>query len=279
MQIPRYWARANAEATSPSGERFPLRLWGWSTKNAADALAVAERRAADVAGRISRGELPDSYEYGRLPLREEIIKEIPSDEAVGEAVITRNHYGVAVLNTARLPIIDVDVPKNRRGLLSRLFGRGEPDAAMQTLDAIREACQRRGPTGFRIYQTKAGYRVIATHLSLDPAGPESERLLADFNADPCYARLCRVQSSYRARLTPKPWRCGCSIPPSTYPHDDDDAEAAFAKWREAYEAESRAWATCQLVEDLGSTTAPPGIADLIGLHDRLTRVGEELPLG
>lgn len=32
-------------------------------------------------------------------------------------------------------------------------------------------------------------------------------LLTDFGSDPLYIRLCRLQESFRARLTPQPWRC------------------------------------------------------------------------
>jgi hypothetical protein len=33
-------------------------------------------------------------------------------------------------------------------------------------------------------------------------------LMRFLRADPDYVRLCAVQECYRARLTPKPWRCG-----------------------------------------------------------------------
>ena len=53
-------------------------------------------------------------------------------------------------------------------------------------------------------------------------------------ADPAFLHLCRIQGSFRARLTPKPWRCGQANPPGSFPREPE-AQAAFAEWLAQYQ--------------------------------------------
>ena len=276
MLIPRFCARAYGAATDREGRRLALRLWGWSQDGAAEALDLARRRVAEVNARLAGTAGADPYLYGsRQPLREEIVRYLGSDGR-GQAVVTRNRYGALVLNTAHVPFIDVDAeaPSPLQGL-KRLFGRAP--AADPTLTRIREACGRHPRQGFRVYRTHSGYRVLATNTYLDPASDETTGFLNGFAADPAFVTLCRLQASFRARLTPKPWRCDVPAPPGQHPRDPA-TQSEFAAWLLKYETASRAYATCAFVDAFGS--APPD-ADgraIVDEHDRVTRAMEKLPL-
>ncbi len=62
--------------------------------------------------------------------------------------------------------------------------------------------------GWRIYRTKAGFRLLATHRPVFPSEPLAEEAFQEFKADILYRKLCVNQKCFRARLTPKSWRCG-----------------------------------------------------------------------
>jgi hypothetical protein len=275
MLIPRFWARADGTATDPEGKALALRLWGWSQESAADALAVGRRRLAETIARLG-GAGPGAYLYGsRQPLREEILRYL-GEEGRGYAVITRNRYGALVLNTAQVPFVDVDVvaPPPLEGL-KRLFSRAP--AVEPTLERIRKACARLPRQAFRVYRTHSGFRVLATNTYLDPASDETQAFLIGFHADPEFAKLCRLQASFRARLTPKPWRVGVPAPPGQHPRDPV-TQQEFGAWLLKYDLASRGYATCAFVEAVG--TAPPDadVRAIVDEHDRYTRAGEALPL-
>jgi hypothetical protein len=97
-------------------------------------------------------------------------------------------------------------------------------------------------------------------------------------ADPLYRRLCSHQKCFRARLTPKPWRCDVPNPPTRWPFDDDHAAARFKKWEQEYLGAANGYATCHLVAQIGAIALTPEIAELITVHDDVSRCGSGLPL-
>ncbi len=276
MQIPAYWSRATGSAQDPGGRRYALRVWGWSARDLTEAAAVARQRLAEACGRVAAGTLgSQAYLYGKAPLREEIVRRVGED-----AIVTRNRYGALVLNTPRVPFVDVDAPSSGRGSrggLFGLFGGQKADPAAATLEKVRAACRRSPGTSFRVYRTAAGFRVLATDLTLDPTSSQAQALLADFSADPFFVKLCRLQASFRARLTPKPWRCGCALPPGSFPREGP-AQRAFEDWLRSYESAIRSKATCELVETHGPGRTLPEAAGIVAEHDRACRVGVGLPL-
>jgi hypothetical protein len=209
MRIPRFWAKTSGAATAPDGRRYRLEPWGWSDASVADALATARRRLAEISARVARGEIGRQYPYGERPLREEIVR------AMGEP---------------------------RVGLLGRLLGRRQPEPD-PALARIRESCRSHGRNSFRIYRTKAGYRALATDLELDPTSARAREILSSFGADPRFIHLCGVQHGFRARLTPKPWRAGCPLPPGQYPREAETSRQRFAAWLEGYDAACARYAT------------------------------------
>lgn len=103
-------------------------------------------------------------------------------------------------------------------------------------------------------------------------------MLGDLGCDPLYVRLCRSQQSFRARLTPKPWRCGVASPPSRFPHETPERAAAFERWLAAYDACCERYAVCEALPSVGDDFVSSDVAPLVSLHDEATRASTGLPL-
>ena len=279
MNIPEYWAKATEVVSQNRGRTLDLSAWGWSSEGQAEAEAHARRRLSTMIEKVEAGEeLARGYGYGNRPLREEIVEILDTTED-GAAVVTRNVYGCLVLNAQSALFLDVDLPK--RTLADRLrglLGRAGSSPEARVLDRLEELLRQVRGASFRIYRTAAGFRVLGT----DPAFPQGDRtateLLADPVVDSAYAKLCGVQQSYRARLTPKPWRCGCERPPARFPFASESERVRHSGWLEEYERASAAKATCALVREVGWGRVSSEIAAVLELHDRTTRVGSDLPL-
>ena len=271
MHIPRAWARLSAEGQT---------VWGWGDDEAG-ARREATSRLQRLLERVRRGEpFPGAYAYGSRPLKEEILQTFEDGASrPPAAMLTRNGYGAVVLNTARLLFLDVDVPPpTAMQRLARVFGSrraGAPEAVVQRL---REALRQVGGATFRLYRTASGLRAMAIDREFDPAGHDTQALMKATDTDPAFARLCLVQRSFRARLTPKPWRCHCPIPPSEHPRLDPELGRRFADWLAEYERASSRYATCRYLETIGSAAPRGATARLVELHDRVTRCQEALPL-
>ena len=282
MLIPRHWSKATGTADDPAGKRFSFQIWGWSDTSVSEAGQVAKRRLGETLGRVARGAFHDeAYFYGKAPLREEIVRNVARASPDAPAVVTRNRYGALVLNTARVPFIDVDVQPGQGGSgggFLGLFGGKKADPAEAALERVRQACSRFPRTSFRIYRTAAGLRLLATDLLLDPQSGQTQEMLNDFGADPFFVKLCKLQASFRARLTPKPWRCDCRLPPGQHPRDEPGVAGEFQTWLGEYETAIREKAVCALLETVGPGRTSPEAAPIVEEHDRACRVGEKLPL-
>jgi len=279
VNIPRFWVRADGEALGRDGRRIELMAWGWSTVGKAEAQLKARERLDSLSRRVEQGlELPRGYGYGERPMREEIIRELGGEQGVA-AIISRNSYGSLVLNARDAMFVDVDFPEPKKvGLVTRLFGRsaagGEETARLDRLRTSLESL----PGTFRIYRTKAGWRVLATDRRYDPRSDESLRMMKRMDADPAFLKLCRVQKSFRARLTPKPWRCDLPVPPGRYPREDPKTSARFARWLQTYERTCSSRATCRWVESVGGDRIADQLRPIIELHDSLTGASTDRPL-
>ena len=160
------------------------------------------------------------YACGSRPPREQILETLVSSDGSAAAILTRNAYGAVVLNAAYMLFVDVDLPPpTLRDRLARLVGRTGIEPAPARL---RERLESIGGS-FRLYRTAAGLRVIATDRIFTPGSPNAERLMRELGADPAFVQLCRAQKTFRARLTPKPWRCGLQAPSSDFPRQDGEA--------------------------------------------------------
>jgi len=275
MNIPRHWREVAGVATRPDGRTIRLTGWGWSSRDPEEAVRHAQERVDRMIARVARGEaLPDRYPYGVRALREEIIEEIASS-ANAPAVVTRNTYGSLVINAASVMFIDVDVPET--GTLERikaLFGRQRRNSALDSLKAALTSASR---SSFRLYRTAAGFRVMATERTFVPGSTEAEHIMAAVGADPAYVQLCRAQSSFRARVTPKPWRCGHRPPPNDYPRHGS-AQEAFEDWLRRYEKKVAEKAVCAFLGEVGAGHIAVDVAPVLRYHDEQTRANQPLPL-
>jgi hypothetical protein len=173
--------------------------------------------------------------------------------------------------------MDVDLPAEKTGSgLSRFFGqllgRAEQPAEnheARTLERIEGWAERQHGLSVRVYRTAAGFRCLVTSHAYEPASGKALEMMTSLGCDPLYVRLCKDQGSFRARLTPKPWRVHVANPPSRWPFRDDRAQRKFLKWEEKYRSASSAWCVCRLVKELGGAKIHPEIAPVLALHDRM----------
>lgn len=287
MLIPRYWARVTSEERTPAGRRVPFSCCQWSERSLAEAQARAREVAERIARRIRGGEaLPQRYAYGTRPLREEVLRELRGGDGDLDAVLTRNAYGSVVLNAAATMFVDVDLAEpsvlQRLGTWFRGRGASAPAAESAPQAAALETLKRfvgsRAGWGFRVYRTRAGLRYLVTHAPLDPASEESAAVLAALGCDPHYVKLCRSQKSFRARLTPKPWRCGMRMPPARWPFEGAAEEARARQWETKYDAACAKFATCALLSTVGNQWVHRDVEAIVRVHDELSRAESGLPL-
>ncbi|MEZ6183487.1 MAG: hypothetical protein R3F62_00580 [Planctomycetota bacterium] len=270
MRIPRFWHKATRAVRTPDGANWDLEAWGWSDAGVDAAAAQARSLLQAQAEAIAAGRPKARYLYHDRPLREEVLA-----EPLPGVLVTRTRYGAQVLNAARAAFVDVDLEVPRAGLLRRLFRRGPSveEQLDERLELLRVATE--GLLGARVYRTHSGLRLLLTDRPYVPDAPETLRLLETLGSDPLYRTLCRAQACFRARLTPKPWRCGLSRPPCRWPYRDPDA---MARWVERYERASEGLASARLLTHLGSGEVHPEVAPVVALHDHLTGAERDLPL-
>jgi hypothetical protein len=267
MNFPKFWAR---------GEAGGFAVWRWSDANVSEAKVAAQAAAEKLLAQFKAHNLPeDKYGYGNRPMREPVIREMRDAAGEVQNAVTRNSYGCQVLNSAGAMFVDIDFPYVKpKGLFGSLFGGKTPDTDPGAPSRAKAAAWVQSHRGWnwRIYRTKAGLRLLATHALFDPADPVCEQVFAAMGADPLYRKLCHTQKCFRARLTPKPWRCGMNHPPVRWPFENDHEEKAFETWDAKYQAACRAKATCQLLE-AGSGVVHEGMREMITFHDEMTRAG------
>ncbi len=266
MNIPKFWAHARQPLESPGGRRYLYNAWQWSNTSEADAIQKAQARVLEVAKKVADDAALDNYGYGDRPMREEIVVEMRNGSDT-VAAVTRNAYGALVLNAANVMFVDIDIEeKSKRAR--------EP----QVMDGFQRFVAANPGWGVRLYRTRGGIRGLVTHTLFDPAADGTSTLLRSFGSDPLYVRLCAAQQCFRARLTPKPWRCNAGKPPARFPFPDRAAESRYRAWVQHYEQASQPFAVCCLLGDFGAQTRHPVVTAVLDVHDRYTRPGEDRQL-
>ena len=301
MKIPRYWARSESDGDFHSrnpqtGERLPFVCWGWSDLSLDEAREVATRRLHRLIERVRAGHKGKLYPYGSgRPLKEEILEEWERDGAP-HVLRTRNSYGCEVLNTADILFVDVDVEPLSGSeawglwwarLRHRFFGGSAPQSPVDfrvraALSKLRDVVSRDHRMRVRVYRTFAGFRYLFTHDHHDPTAETVHQLMEELGADAMYRRLCKTQECFRARVSPKPWRVRGRGDHGAlwvqWPPQDESQAKERLEWIQGYELLAATYATCRFVEELGETPVPPDIAELVDLHDRLSRADSDRPL-
>jgi len=220
--------------------------------------------------------------YPDRPFREEILQEIKDANGATSAVITRNSYGCQVLNTVNVMFVDIDLPEPKPvGLFKRLFGKAEPVVNQPLIDALArvENWTRSNPQwGWRIYRTRAGLRLLATQALVAADSTAAISVFEALGADPLYQKLCKSQKCFRARLTPKPWRCGQRNKPPRWPWLSQREADEFKKWESHYQSLIPNFATCELIKQIGNPAIHPEVQIILKTHDEATRANSKLPL-
>lgn len=291
MRVYKYWA--NGQQETDDGYHFSI--WRGSNDSPEDAQRLADQAVDQLAFRPHR-TLPQrgpqsDYTYQSRHVPEELISSFSAQDGSLLAAVTRNRYGALVLNTADCVIIDADIPPaaprahlTGGGLLSWLWGGSAQHAeeqlaspADERLAQIKSIASYYSRLSFRIYRTRAGFRIFLLNQRLPPNDPLAMELLEAFEADQNYRNLCRVQQSYRARLTPKPFAMNLDYPPFHFPYNQHTRDSA-KRWLERYELASENFRVCQKVCDMGPGVVDPEVDFLLNLHDESCRVQAELPL-
>jgi hypothetical protein len=255
MKLARFWTKERGEAAGPNGSVTAVAR-GWSNESIEDARRVARDLAQRVAARLVSGETArKQYLYGERPLPEPIIREMNG------AAVTRNAYGSLVLNSPDLMFVDID-------------RQDQPTVAVRFIQRVADG----NGLAARVYQTAAGYRALITSERIEAASPRSDTLLQQFGADPLYMRLCRMQESFRARLTAKPWRCGLRVPPVTFPFVTATDESRFRQWEAQYTPAAARYATCRYLTWIEPGRMDPSLEELVYYHDVETKASSTLAL-
>lgn len=266
MKTYKYWKRVTEELPYKDGTRLTLTGRGRSNTSEFEAASDARARLRKVAARIAGEDVADAEDYSS-DICEEVVRELDAKN-----VVTRNRYGALVLNTESVTIIDID--NHRKGFLEALgFKKRENKPAI--LEDVEKVAARAeyADLGFRLYETFKGVRLIVTGAYCDPDGRGWEIMRA-CNSDPLFKLLCRKQTCYRARLTPKPGRLKLPGIRYNWPLEGAELEAAQA-WIKEYDERSAGFAVCRYLKTFGRQDMTDGI---VKFHDAEVRAASGLPL-
>jgi hypothetical protein len=282
INIPPFWAKYEHREGKDS-----VIVNGWSTRSATEALENAQKRAKKVFALVMSGKKLGEYDYTTLPIREQIISPVTHD-GKEIAVISRNRYGAAVLNTEKVLFADVDFkPFSAGGFLKAIALMFNPSRKKEIAEAQRNAeiarviawGEKNRDHPFRLYRTCAGLRLLFTGKTYDPKADSTMMLLKSLGSDPLYIKLTKNQACFRARLTAKPWRIAIKRPPAAYPFLNNKESGMYRHWLEEYLAKSERCRVCELLNEGGRLADNAEIHKVVELHDRMTRTtATELPL-
>jgi hypothetical protein len=262
----RYWAK---------GVAGPFSCWKFSNVSQEEARNLANTRVAQIAENYKQsGILPNNYLYSDKRLREPVIEELHN------SVISRNSYGCLVLNTADIMFIDIDFPEEKKSIPAQwpFISEKPKDVQVEIITRIDAWSAKNPQWGWRVYRTFAGFRLLATNGLFVPDSLETEAVFEALGSDPLYRVLCKVQKCFRARLTPKPWRCDMQAPNVRWPWASDEDSRNFSDWQNVYEQKIKNYSTCQLVKTIGNPLVHHSVQPIIDLHDKLSCIHTDLPL-
>lgn len=157
--------------------------------------------------------------------------------------------------------------------------RGGPSAV--ALRRIRGFAARHPDWNLRLYQTPAGFRLLAMHSPFAPNSPEVATSFKELGTDPVYVRMCQRQNCFRARLGPKPWRMGMKQKikprPGVWPVRPEHLPQR-QEWIDLYETKAQAFASCRFIQTFGKGGTHPAAERVRELHDEFSRTNSGLPL-
>lgn len=312
MKIPRYWKQVFRHVEDVNFHRnyfkskkdnsADIHAWGYSDISEADAEIQAENRIEEIVGALS-SDVDENFYYPFSVLHEDILEDL-SIKGMSQALVTRNRYFSQILNSDNMMFVDIDVPTwdiKPAGFWQRIFGKEKliieknklekESRFKKALKLVVQYTEGESNSGFLVYRTFAGFRLIASHKIFDPVSEEVQQVFDALGTDPLYQKLCKVQECFRARLTPKFWRLNkdFGISPSIkfrltrtmlvdWSDDDEKRVSHFDDWIEKYEREHLNYATCQFVKHVGNQKVAKELMSLIEYHDQLTQAHSGKPL-
>lgn len=272
MKFAKYWSEAFVAVDEAIFGKARLSTWGASNESQAEAGINASERATRLEQLISRGfDALHEYEYWNGYIREEVIEEILAADGRVLGVLTRNCYGATVLNTESVLFGDIDIAEP--GFFSKLLQLiGQPKKDKAWFVSKIEQYQQQNPAyTFKVYETFAGLRVVVTNQVFENYSDSAKAIFSSLGVDPLYVKLCKAQSCFRARLTPKPWRIGLERPASRFPRYEQAEINDFSSWLKNYDLASRNVSTVKLVATFGNEREHPDVDRVLEVHDRYTR--------
>lgn len=284
MKVPRFWHREWVRVPSlfSDGTTWSIPRWGWSETSQDEAEKMAAERCWQTKQKWNANANQNSNDWYRgkdyfgQPPREEIIQEVNNAEGGVDGWVSRNRYGVLVLNTDVLLMIDVDkketpMRKAASGLWAKWFG----GQVLSEEQRLIELCKSQNHDSFRLYRTYAGWRVLMVNRSVEGVTSEAVEIMKRFPVDPFYLKLCDRQQCFRARLTAKPWRIGVARCGYDYPRQPI-VEPFFNKWEQEYNQAATKFRVCEKI--FGLDAPCERLRQLVELHDSLCQVSANLPL-
>ena len=304
MKIPRYWKQVfkhvdgiktdRQSASHIQNDELDVYAWGYSDLSEEDALEKANQRIDEIVKALS-SDFDKNFYYPLTVLREDILDEIESNGIV-RAIISRNRYHSQVLNTQNMMFVDIDIPTwdiKPASFFQRLFGKteaveeGNKKEISRRYDKafskIEKYVKNDIDSGFKVYRTFAGLRLIVTHKVFDPKSDETQKVFDALGTDPLYQQLCKAQDCFRARLTPKYWRMDNALgntPRLKYKvtnemlhkwtNENEVRVKEYEEWIKQYESEHTSHATCHFVCHIGNPTILEELESLINIHDDIT---------
>jgi hypothetical protein len=269
MKFAKYWRDVEVEVDERLFGIPRVTVWGASNNSAAEAKQHARSRAGRFKELVTGGfgRLRE-YEYWNGFIREEVLEEVCAGDGRVLAVLTRNSYGATVLNTETVLFGDIDVPE--AGWLARLlekFGKQKKDKDYYL--AKIDNYQKTNPQyTFRVYETYAGLRFVITNQVFEADSSRVKTLFTALGVDPLYMNLCKHQTCFRARLTPKPWRIGVDRPGSRFPRESRHDSSEFESWLRTYHMASAKVSVVKLHATFGTDSTHPDVKRVITVHDR-----------
>ncbi|MFG5779678.1 hypothetical protein ACFIQF_21685 [Comamonas sp. J-3] len=159
--------------------------------------------------------------------------------------------------------------RNLRRWLARPRQSAATEMERAALERITTFSQQHPDWGLRLYKTPKGLRVIVTHRPMRFDDADVKALFAALQVDPLYARLCKRQQCFRARVTGKPWRMGMNGPSEQarrWPVKEKHA-AERQRWNQQYDARAQQYSACQFVSQLGVQSITAEVQPLVTWHD------------
>ncbi len=231
-------------------------------------LSLQERNALACLSRVAIGDTsfaPQWYELenGQYSVADEPIVHEISHDGQPQGIVTRNRYGCLVLNCDSMMIVDVDIAASEQDKIQDCVSSSQVALSQeQAIAAVESLVQQFPDLGFRVYRTRNGLRHFCITQLSDPLDPATHRVMSSLYVDPLYSRLCQFQGTFRARLTPKPWRVD----------REHQEQFVYDRITGLVLPHSSPYAVCHLIEVLGNSEILPQFEPLLQTHDSYCRV-------